>query len=86
MGVIQVVWSLSEEDLSSVTPKSVRQEVERRFGLEDGDLGSFRKEIIKEIGEAADAWAEKHIEYESDSTDSDGDGTGSTAVTDKKTD
>jgi hypothetical protein len=70
----QVVWSLSEADLTSITPKSVRDEVERRFGLENGDLSSFRKEIIQEIGEAAATWSENHFEYEDDSEDSNSDG------------
>lgn len=65
------MWSLSEVDLSSVTPKAVREEVERRFGLEEGDLGSFRKQIIQEIGEAAATWPENHFEYEDGADDGD---------------
>ena len=80
------MWSLSEDDLSFVTPKSVRDEVERRFGLENGDLSSFRKEIIKEIGEAVSSWPENHFEYEDDGEDSiTGDGNGNGSERDQRT-
>ena len=58
--------------MSTVAPKSVREEVERRFGLEEGDLASFRKQIIQEIGEAAETWPENHFEYGDGGDDRDG--------------
>ena len=61
---------MSEADLDSMTPKDVRTEVESRFGLEDGDLASFRKQIIEQIGVATDSWPENHFEYEEDGSDS----------------
>ena len=72
--------------MSFVTPKSVRDEVERRLGLENGDLSSFRKEIFQEIGEATSTWPENHLEYEEDGEDSlSGDGTGNGSDRDQRT-
>ena len=41
--------------------------------MENGDLSSFRKEIIQEIGEAAATWSENHFEYEDHGEDSSSD-------------
>eukprot|EP01046_Picozoa_sp_COSAG06_P005148 COSAG06_NODE_227_length_19736_cov_15.570708_3_plen_105_part_00 len=73
----QLVWSLDEAELSTVTAKSVRTEVERRLGLEDGDLASFRREILQEVGQAADAWPEEHALYEEAAGGGDGGGSDS---------